>query len=99
MPYKLTGVVVVVVVGEHINNFVSFCVPICTEEVIIIILPSLHSYMNLMGFVDAQFPPLVCATDSAVKGQQDVAEDYSTFNYWREPLSVELPFELPELSL
>ena len=59
----------------------------------------LHSYMNLMGFVDAQFPPLSCATDSTVKGQQDIAEDYSTFNYWREPLSVELPFELPELSL
>lgn len=59
-------------------------------------LLSLFSYMDLMDFVDAQFPPLLCAIDSQDSKQQDIAEDYSTFNYWRDPLPVELPFELPD---
>jgi len=54
------------------------------------------SYMDLMDFVDAQFPPLLCATDSPDSKQQDIAEDYSTFNYWRDPLPVGLPFDLPD---
>ena len=52
--------------------------------------------MDLMDFVDAQFPPLLCAIDSQDSKQQDIAEDFSTFNYWRDPLPVELPFELPD---
>ncbi len=63
--------------------------------------PPVHSYTHLMAFVDAQFPPLhhldgELATDYEEPPSSKLSEDFTTFNYWREPVLADLPLELPD---
>ena len=60
-----------------------------------------------MAFVDAQFPPLKYSiseteeTDSANATDIEacnIKEDFNMFNYWRDPMGLVLPFDLPELT-
>ena len=56
------------------------------------------SYSSLMEFVDTQFPPLRCRLPSlsldSCPDEEDTKEQYNTFNYWRTPVDLELPFDL-----
>lgn len=55
------------------------------------------SYVDMMAFIDAQFPPIgyeVIASDP----EKEPKEEFTTFNFWKDPILHELPFDLPELT-
>ncbi len=50
------------------------------------------SYTGLMDFVDAQFPPVVDPEKepgSEEPQSTESAEEFSTFNYWRQPVGTD----------
>ncbi len=49
-----------------------------------------------MDFVDAQFPPVVDPEEETDYEEPQAAEEFSTFNYWRQPVGTDELFELPD---
>ncbi len=49
-----------------------------------------------MDFVDLQFPPVMDAEEETDNVEPHSNEEFTTFTYWRQPFSVDEPFDLPD---